>query len=139
MTLGNIVIDSLTFLYIGYFVAIFLYIATFVLETSTVLPLQFRQAGVKNGLKKLRDQLLAKGMMTDLVAITSIIALTSRYFIDGELNRIVIVIVILTNAFGTFYKSYLDNRIYNQEYTEDNILRHEKIDKFEKGLDKKGL
>lgn len=123
--------DSLTFLYIGYFISIGLYVATILLEASLVIPLQFKEAGVKNGLKVLREQLLMKGVVSLVVALTSVMALTSRYFLDGEINRYVIVIAIVVNALGIFAKAFLDYRIYHQEYTEVNKQFHARVAEME--------
>lgn len=125
--------DSLLFLYIFYFISIFLYVLTVIVTTAFVIPLQVKQAFVRNGLAILRRQLLFKGVLSLIVALVSILALTSRYFIDGELNRYVIVILILIHSTSTFGKSVIDLIVYHQQYSPENKLRHEKIEKMEEG------
>lgn len=126
-------IDTLTLLYIFYFIAIVFYLIAIFLEASFVIPLQFKETGVKNGLKTLRRQLLSKGILSLIVGITSVLALTTRFFgLPVEWNRIIIVIVVVINAIGVVGKAFLDYRIYHQEYSSSSKTKHARIERLEK-------
>lgn len=132
-------IDTLTLLYIFYFIAIVFYLIAIFLEASFVIPLQFKETGVKNGLKVLRRQLLSKGILSLIVGITSVLALTTRFFgLPADWNRIVIIVVVVINAIGVIGKAFLDYQIYHQEYSPINKKRHMLIAKIEKKEAKKG-
>lgn len=111
--------NSLTFLYIGYFLTILIYVAVVLISTFSVIPMQKREAQVKDFLHPLRKQFYFKGQLTRLVAITSILALTSRYFVTNmELLRYVIVIMIFSTALEVLIKLLIERRMYKQRFFE---------------------
>lgn len=94
------------------------------------LPLQVKEAGVKNGLKRLRYQLLAEGVIVFMVNLTSMFFLWDLYvrdvpqkFINSSLQVI--------NALAFFFIAAIALMIYRQSYTEDQKELHEKIGKLE--------
>lgn len=118
-------ITSLDFLYVVFFISIALHVLAMFNSIAFVLPLQFKESGVKNGLVTLRKQLLAKGIFAIVIDIVSIIALTSRYFInDPDISRYVIVTVIFLHAVGQFAKSVIDTKIYHSQYSPENTELH---------------
>lgn len=124
---------SLSVLYVVYFFSIGIFIVAGLLTLAMVIPLQVAESRVKNGLHKLRQQLLAKGVLSEIAVIVSVFALTSRFFITvPDTNRYVITILVLTLALCTLGNSHIDSRIYRQQYTLENKKLHEKIEKLEK-------
>jgi hypothetical protein len=101
-------------------------------NTAYIIPLQFKQAGVKNGLIKLRKQLRSYGILMDVVSLTSIVALTARFFISGTVYRYIIVTVVFLNALSALWKSLIFKAIYHQNYSPESIKLHAKIAKLEK-------
>lgn len=92
--------------------------------TLFILPLQFEQAGVQNGLAKLRKQLLAYGMTT-LIA-TSIASyflanVSVRLLASGEYVSTTSQILLLVFSISKFLIAYIGHQIYHQQY----VLKHE--------------
>lgn len=126
--------NSLSFLYIAFFIAIVLHVAAGVIITAFVIPLQVKQVGVKNGLRSLREQMLMKGFLSLTVIVASILALTLRYIIpDPEILRYVIVTLILVHAIGMLGKAIIDLKIYHGQYSQESKDLHARIDVLEKG------
>ena len=124
--------ESLNFLYTVFFISIILHIAAGIITAAFVIPLQLQQVGVKNGLAKLRKQMVVKGFLSLVVIMSSILALTLRYVIhDIDILRYIIVTLILIHSLGALGKSYIDYEIYHQQYTEENKEIHEKIEREE--------
>ncbi len=119
--------DSLTFLYVVYFFAIFFLAAAMFVTAGFVIPLQFKQAKVKNGLQMLRKQLLLKGVLSFLVCGIAIATLTSRYFIDGEAARYFTVGLVFLFSLALFAKAFIDSRIYHQQYSAEHIEKSSRI------------
>ena len=123
---------SLTFLYIVFFISISLYVVAGVIITAFVIPLQVKEAGVHNGLRVLRKQMLLKGFLALVVAVASIVALTARFFIgDTDTLRYIITGVILLHAVGTLWKSWIDYKIYHQQYSPQSKEFHKKVEALE--------
>lgn len=123
--------DSLLFLYIVYIYAIFFFIISIIVSVSMVLPLVWKQAKVKNGLRKLRYQMLARQMLGVALSITFVFALTSRFFISGDLNRYIIVCMVLLSSLIILCKTLIDFVAYRQQFTAENISFHAKVEEQE--------
>jgi CDP-diglyceride synthetase len=125
--------NSLVFLTIGFTTSIIFFSMAIVIIVFTVIPLQFKEAFVKNGLQKLRKKLLIKGVAILLVAITSILALTGRFVVGvSEVARYYIVIMVVANATGILVLAVLDYLIYHEQYTPEAKKIHVLVDKLEK-------
>jgi len=128
---------SLNILYVVYLISIIIYIITVFLDVAFVLPLQAKEARIKNGLTLLRKQLLLRGIVGILVALASISALASRYFpANTEVIRYIALFFVLVSALGSLVKAIIDYMIYHQQYSDESIKRHQKIAKLEKRFDK---
>lgn len=130
---------SLIFLYIVFFISILLYVIAGFITAAFVIPLQYEQSKVKNGLRGLRKQMLLKGLFALTVILASIIALTLRFFpFDENILRYIIVTMIAIHAGGTLGKSIIDFKIYHTQYSDENKKLHEKFEKEEilQGKDK---
>lgn len=124
--------NSLVFLYIVFFISIIFYVTAGFITLALVLPLQFKEAGIRNGLRRLRKQMLAKGALAGIVITASIIGLTSRFFIsDVDTFRYIITVMILIHALGTLGKSIIDLLIYHQQYSPESKELHKKIEVME--------
>ena len=125
--------SSIGFLYIVFVLSIVLYAMSGIIVAGFVIPLQIEQVGVKNGLLKLRKQMLIKGFLNLTLVIASIMALTTRFFINDQFTqRYLIVSMILLHAIGTLIKAFIDLKIYHQNYSPENKAIHVKIDKIER-------
>lgn len=70
--------------------------------------------------------MLRRGALSLAVIIFSIMALTLRFFpLEEHIYRYIIVSVIFSHALGTFSKSFIDYKIYHQQYSEDSKKLHE--------------
>lgn len=124
--------NSLVFLYAVYIVSIIILVVAGIIAAAFVIPLQLKEARVKNGLARLRKQMLAKGIFTEIVIIFSLFSLTGRFIIhDTTTLRYTITLVILFFALFILFGVVLDYLIYNQNYTEKNKKLHEKIEQME--------
>lgn len=125
---------SLIFLYILFGAAILMHIVAGILTSAFVLPLQYKEAQVKNGLGALRIQLLKRGVLGLTVIVVSIISLTLRFVVhDIEVLRYVISFMIFLHGFGTLGKSIIDLKIYHQNYSPEQKRNHEILEQIEKG------
>ncbi len=125
--------QSLVFLTIGFTTAIVFYAMTIAVELFSVIPLQIKEAGVKNGLQKLRKKLLIKGVILIFIAATSILALLGRFIVGpAEAARWFIVSMVIINSAGILVKSLLDYLIYHEQYTPEAKRVHELVDEAEK-------
>lgn len=124
--------NSLSFLYVVFFVSVILHVFAGILTATFIMPLQAKQAGVKNGLAKLRKQMLFKGFLNLTIIIASIFALTLRFVItDVATLRYMLTTMIALHAIGTTAKAIIDFQIYHQQYSPENKEMHEKIEKME--------
>lgn len=116
-----------------YMISIIILAISGIIVSSFVIPLQWKEAGVKNGLAFLRRQLLAKGFLALVTIITAIIALTIRSHIaDPNLARIIISSTVLLFSLSLFGKAGIDYKVYHQQYTDENKELHRKFDIVEK-------
>lgn len=122
----------MSFVYLMYVLSILFYIASFITATFFLVPLQFKQALVKNGLSILRRQMLRKGMLSIFVSLAGVIVLTSRFYVGNEIAQIIIPLFVLVNSFCFFLIVLIGSRIYHYHYTDKNIRLHERLDKLEK-------
>lgn len=119
--------DSLQFLFSVYIVCIIISCATLVNTLFFVIPLQVKKAGVKNGLSSLRHKQLAKGVLSLFMSICTVVILSSRFFINGELIRVLNTLLVLLFTVCWFIKSLIEASIYHTQFTEDQIELHHKI------------
>lgn len=126
-------ISSLEFLYTIYILTIGIHLLAAVIIFTFVIPLQTQQAGVKNGLIKLRKQMLNKGVLSFVVIAAAILVLSARFFIDNaEILRYSVAFLVLVHGVGILGKSIIDYQIYHSQYSEDSKERHADMDKREK-------
>jgi len=96
-----------------------------------VIPLMFREVKVKNGLRRLRIELLLLGIIIVVINMTTMYYLLLIILHDIP-QRNVNVYLQLQNAFSHFLIALLLYGIYHNQYSPKNIKRHEKIDRAEK-------
>lgn len=130
-------IDSLQFLFGVYLLCIAISSATLMTTLFFVVPLQIEKAGVKNGLSVLRKKLLAKGILSVLMSITTVLVLSSRFFIQGEIVRYLNTTLILFFSLFWFVRELIEASIYRTQFTEDQISLHSKFSILESSRGKK--
>lgn len=124
--------NSLDILFLLLAFSIFLHTMAGVIVLAFVIPLQVREAGVKNGLASLRRQMLAKGIISLLVVVVSIIVLTIRFLTDNvEFLRYAYGFLIFLHALGILAKAIIDFKVYHQQYTPENKELHAKVEALE--------
>ena len=96
-----------------------------------IIPLQVKQAKVKNGLAMLRRLMLLQGILNLLVGVAAISAITSAYFTEIEATRYVsmIMVLIFSVSFLTFIVIWVI--MYRQQFSTDQKRLHEKVAKQE--------
>lgn len=119
--------NSLTFLYIIYFLSIILLICGVLQNIVYLLPLQIKQARVRNGLASLRRLMLMQGFLNLIVGLVAIASLTSRFFISGDLARYVTVLLVLAFSLGFFTFTTIWVLMYKQQFTNTQKRLHDKI------------
>lgn len=123
--------NSLTFLYVVYIVSIIILLIGILINVAYILPLQIKQAKVKNGLASLRRLMLAQGFLNLAVGTFLVIALTSRFFMHGEIIRYVAVILVLFISISFFTFTSIWVIMYRQQFTAKQVKLHEKIEEIE--------
>jgi hypothetical protein len=125
---------ELQILYGIYFASVVVHIISLAVHLTWVIPLQIREAGVKNGLRKLRVLMLSSGLAFIVMDVISIIVLTLRFFIpEGPLLRYLIVGLIFMHSFSFLVFSFIKRTMYRQQYSEHQKNLHAKIEKLEEG------
>lgn len=115
-----------------YLLSIILYLSAAITALFFLIPLQFKEMLIKNGLIPLRIQMLRKGVLSFIVAMSGVVALTTRFYIDGELSRIIALIFVLVNSLGIFLIVLIGARIYRYHYSDESIEYHNEMDKLER-------
>lgn len=127
---------SILFLYVVFLLSIGIYLAALAITAGFIMPLQLKLSGVKNGLIKLRKQMLLEGWLDVATATLWVITLTVRYIIpDQNILRYILVSMIFVQAVVLVARQINKAKIYKQDYTPKNIAKHARID----ALEKKGL
>lgn len=95
-----------------------------------VLPLQFRQAKVRNGLAKMRKLLLLAG--ADIVAANTIVAyfitiISSRTLETGRHLGTAFQLLLLSLCFFKFALACILYVLYHQQYTPEHIAQSNKL------------
>lgn len=126
-----------TILYTIFILSIITHVAAGIITAAFVIPLQVKQAGVKNGLRLLRKQMLAKGFLALFITVISIVVLTLRYIYDGDFLPYAITGLVLLHALGVLGKSVIDYEIYHHQYSPESKRMHEKIEAIEAGKAKR--
>lgn len=125
--------NSLLLLYIVFVVSIIILLVAGVIYAAFVIPLQYKESKVKNGLTTLRHQMLTKGILALSVIVIAIFCLSARFIIsDLPTLRYIMFIAILVFCFGLLGKAIIDYQIYHQQFSPKSKALHEKIDKLEK-------
>jgi hypothetical protein len=105
-----------------------------------VVPLQIKQAGVRNGLAKLRIQLVGMGitiLTTTLIAsfflsIVSYKALITPNYYVSTLSQLLLFIF----SSGKVLIAFFGYKIYHQQYTIEHIEASNRIDAYMKAKEK---
>ena len=101
-------------------------IISFLIILFFVIPLQIKEAQVKNGLAKLRIQLLLYGLAMDII---SLLLMYIGYHLFYNIHHLNLVFAILFISVCVFGLAIIGYNIYHQQYTLKNIKLHEKIDR----------
>lgn len=104
-------------------------ILTALIFLKYLIPLFIKEAGVKNGLKILRYELLFTGLIIFGVNTSGLLIILLRYM--GADIRLATDVVTYINTFGFLGYALLKWKIYTQKYSIESKLLHEKIDKLE--------
>ena len=130
--------ESLVFLFVIYGLAVFIHFVALFVHAGYVIPLQIREANVKNGLRSLRVLMLASGLVMIALNIVSIFVLTSRFFIPaGDLYRYLSVFMVLLHAIGFLAFAIIKRKMYRTQYSDKQKELHEKIEVLEDAQEKK--
>jgi len=107
--------------------ALFLRIISSILLLIFCIPLQIKEAKVNNGLKILRYQLLAFGIILFITNCISMIFLTERFF-DNVQDPFSASLLQIINSVAFLLIAIIGHLMYHSQYTEENKKLHE--DKF---------
>lgn len=116
-------IDQLVLQY-GTSFAIGVRVLAVVLLLFFCIPLQVKEVAVKNGLRLLRVQLLAFGILLLIVNIVTFILLLNVMNQSPRLSNSWLQVI---NALAFFGASYILNRIYRTQYSDDSKELHKQI------------
>ena len=94
------------------------------------IPLQLKEARIENGLKILRLQLLAFGLILLLINFLTIVTLSSAV-IDGVKQAELNVILQVINGIGFLALALIGNNIYTRQYSDEMIGYHKKVHELE--------
>ncbi len=115
---------------IGLIYDVILRVITAILFLSFLLPLIIKEAAVRNGLRKLRYQLLVTGLIILFVNTSGLFVIVARYM-GMDITKTTEWISHL-NSTGFFIYVLTGVAMYRQNYSADTKKLHEKIEKMEK-------
>ena len=92
------------------------------------IPLQIREATVKNGLRTLRFQLLAFGL---ILFITNNITIFFLFDVLGKDQPFINAALQMLNGFAFLLLAVIGFQIYHTQYTEESREHHERIAEME--------
>lgn len=122
---------NLTFSNFSVLISTVIRVITGIILLAFVIPLQWKQANVKNGLRSLRKALLVSGIILFIVMETGLIIILFKPFVSMKTNRLITDSIAIFNSVGFFIIAYIKYQIYHEQYTPKNIKLHEKIEKQE--------
>lgn len=93
-----------------------------------IIPLQVKEAGVKNGLRKLRIQLLISGILLFLLNTIGMILLPARYTLSPDQFRVISETLAIFNSFAFLIVAWIKYQIYHTQYSPDSKSMHEKFE-----------
>lgn len=129
---------SVIFLYIVYAISIIILVIAGFIYAFLIIPLVWRLAKVKNGLRILRHLLLSKSIIAECTILIALFSLTARFIIpDINMLRYIITFTILAFSITLLAKAIIDRKIFKNNFSSKSIEMHEKFDKEEVRIDKK--
>lgn len=128
---------SIIFLYIVYAISIIILISAGFIYAFLIIPLVWKLAKVKNGLKVLRQLLLSKSIIAECTILIALFSLTARFIIpDINLLRYIITFTILAFSLTLLAKAIIDRRIFKNNFSQKSQDLHEKFEEEEIRIDK---
>ena len=112
-------------------------IVTAILFLTLIIPLQVKEAGVKNGLRLLRKELLLSGIIIFLVNTIGLLTIVIKYFFGDVAVQTSTPIITLFNSIGFLAIGFIKLNIYHQQYTPENKRIHTMIAQHEIPIKKK--
>lgn len=132
--------NSFLFLYIIFALSIIILVIAGIVVAAFVIPLQYKESKVKNGLATLRKHMLIKGLLAETVILLAIFCLIARFIIpNADILRYLITGMILVFSLGLLGKALIDFKIYHQQYTPESKKLHERIAQMEHKRDVKRI
>ena len=119
--------NSIDFLYAVYFISIIIVFVGMVVNLVHLLPLYLKLVKVRNGLSKLRKLMLIQNIMNQVLGIGMLIVLSARFFVEGDLARYMIVILVFGVAASYFAFIITWAVMFRQQFTDEQIMLHDKI------------
>lgn len=123
--------------YFLYFASVGVNIASFFIVALFIVPLQVKEARVKNGLAMLRKQLLLYGITVSTLSLLNAIVLTTRFYVPESVRMAITISLIFIHSLGFAGLAVLGYKIYHQQYTDISKAIHAQIEKVEKKMDAK--
>lgn len=96
-----------------------------------IIPLQIKQVNVKNGLRLLRIELLVSGIILFLINTIGLAIIVVRPLVDPVQLRQFTDFIALFNSVGFLVIAAIKFQIYRSQYTPENILLHEHMERIE--------
>jgi len=98
-----------------------------------VVRFALREVLVKNGLERLRKQLLVSSITLFFINTFGLSLLILRPFTSPEIYQQITNILSILNSIGFWVIGRINVSIYTQQYTPEQKHNHEMIDKLERG------
>lgn len=105
-------------------VNIIIRIITAVIFLCFIIPLQIKEARVKNGLAVLRLELLVSGIILFFVNTFGLSVIVLRYLFGDSVVQKVTEFITIFNSIGFLFIACIKFHIYHREYTPENKQIH---------------
>lgn len=96
-----------------------------------IIPLQIKQADVRNGLRLLRTELLVSGVILFLINTIGLGIIIVKPFTDPKQLSLFTDFIALFNSVGFLIVAAIKFQIYHSQYTPENILMHQHFERIE--------
>lgn len=112
-------------------VNLFIRVATAIIFLCFIIPLQIKEARVKNGLRLLRRELLVSGMTIFFINTVGLSIILFKYVFDDGVVQAATSVITLFNSLGFLVIAAMKYHMYHQQYTPENKRRHARIEQLE--------
>lgn len=121
---------------ISIIIAVVFRLVAAIIFLAFIIPLQIKQVQVKNGLRKLRYELLTTGIVIFLINTVGLGLVAAKFFVSPEVIQRLTDILTILNTAGFLTVAIIQFNVYHHRYTPEQKKLHEEFNKMELAAEK---